>query len=95
MSCFWSMAVVKSCGGVMKAIVYTRKARKALARMQPSRKAAILAKLEAYARGEPVDIRKMVGNPYYRIRVGQDRVIVDDLGNVIMVISAGPRGGIY
>ena len=79
----------------MKQIVYTREARKRLDRMQPKRKAAILLKLEQYARGETVDIKKMVGNPYYRIRVGQDRVIVDDHGNVIMVITAGPRGGIY
>ncbi|MGV8936245.1 MAG: type II toxin-antitoxin system RelE family toxin [Allorhizobium sp.] len=42
-----------------------------------------------------MDIKKMIGNPYYRIRVGQDRVVVDDLGNAIMVISAGPRGSIY
>lgn len=79
----------------MKQIEYTREAKKSLDRMQPKRKAAIVSKLEQYARGEPVDIKKMTGKPYYRIRVGQDRVIVDDLGNVIMVIDAGPRGGIY
>ena len=32
---------------------------------------------------------------YYRIRVGQDRVIIDDLGRVVMVVDAGPRGSIY
>ena len=63
--------------------------------MQPARKAAILRKMEEYARGEPVDIKKMAGNPYYRIRVGRDRVIVDDLGTVIVVIDIGPRGSIY
>ena len=79
----------------MKLIRYTREAQKNLDRMQPKRKAAIIAKLEAYARGESVDIRKMQGCAYYRIRVGQDRVIVDDQGVVVMVIDAGPRGGIY
>jgi mRNA interferase RelE/StbE len=42
-----------------------------------------------------VDIKKMTGVPLYRIRVGQDRVIIDDKGVVVMVVNAGPRGSIY
>ncbi|RYE66132.1 MAG: cytotoxic translational repressor of toxin-antitoxin stability system [Rhizobiaceae bacterium] len=79
----------------MREIVYTREARKSLDRMQPKRKAAILSKLEEYVQGGSVDIKKMTGKPYLRIRVGQDRVIVNDLGQVVMVIGAGPRGSIY
>lgn len=79
----------------MKEIVVPREAGYSLSRMQPRRRAAIYAKPDAYARGEPVDIKKMKGYPYYRIRVGQDRVIIDDQGQVVMVIDAGPRGGIY
>lgn len=79
----------------MRQLIYMREAKKSLDRMQPKRKLAILSKLEAYARGEPVDIRKMKGNPYHRIRVGQDRVIIDDQGRVILVLEAGPRGDIY
>jgi mRNA interferase RelE/StbE len=79
----------------MKAIQYSRDAKKSLDRMRPKRRLAIIAKLEAYARGESVDIKKMQGSQYYRIRVGQDRVIIDDQGIVVMVIDAGPRGGIY
>jgi mRNA interferase RelE/StbE len=63
--------------------------------MQPDRREAIVAKVEAFARGERVDIKKLVGSKLYRIRVGQDRVIVDDQGRVVMVMDAGPRGGIY
>lgn len=63
--------------------------------MQRKRRAAIVAKVEAFARGEKVDIRKLVGSPFYRIRVGQDRVIIDDDGVVVLVLEAGPRGGIY
>ncbi|MDQ0319492.1 mRNA-degrading endonuclease RelE of RelBE toxin-antitoxin system [Pararhizobium capsulatum DSM 1112] len=37
----------------------------------------------------------MIGLPYFRIRVGQDRVIIDDLGVVVMVMNVGPRGSIY
>ena len=79
----------------MRPIDYTRSARKNIARMHPERRAAVFAKLEEYARGERVDIKKMKDSPYFRIRVGQDRIIIDEQGIVIMVINAGPRGSIY
>ncbi|MCD2177404.1 type II toxin-antitoxin system RelE family toxin [Rhizobium sp. C1] len=79
----------------MKRIVYTKLAEKSIGRMQPKRRAAIRAKVDAYARGEKVDIKKLVGTPLYRIRVGQDRVIIDDKGVVVMVLNAGARGDIY
>jgi len=79
----------------MKEIRLSRLADKALMRMQPKRRAMIIEKLKAYARGEPVDIKKLKGSHLFRIRVGQDRVIIDDQGNVIFVMDAGPRGGIY
>ncbi|OJF92434.1 type II toxin-antitoxin system RelE family toxin [Pararhizobium antarcticum] len=79
----------------MREIIYTRDARKSLGRMQPKRRAAIFSRLEEYASGRSVDIKKMKGNPYFRIRVGDDRVIIDDQGVVIEVIDAGPRGSIY
>ncbi|MFB2550932.1 type II toxin-antitoxin system RelE family toxin [Ensifer soli] len=80
-------------GWRMKRIGYSPAAVKRLARLQPKRNAAIIAKLEAYALGAVVDIRKMKGSEFHRMRVGQDRVIIDDKGMVVMVIDAGPRGG--
>jgi mRNA interferase RelE/StbE len=79
----------------MKRVVYSKLAEKSMARMQPKRRAAIREKVDAYARGESVDIKKLKGSAFYRIRVGQDRAIIDDEGIVVMVIEAGPRGGIY
>lgn len=79
----------------MRPVVYSKAAAKALARMQPKRRDAIIASVDAFARGERVDIRKLTGARYYRIRVGQDRVIIDDDGVVLLVLDAGPRGGIY
>lgn len=79
----------------MKRVVYSKAAEKSLGRMQSKRRQAIRAKVDAYARGETVDIKKLVGSDLYRIRVGQDRVVIDDQGVVVMVIEAGPRGGIY
>ena len=79
----------------MKEITYRRAAARALRRMQPARAAAIIEKIEAFARGEQVDVKALKGSEYLRIRVGSDRVIVDDQMNVVDVIDAGPRGGIY
>jgi len=80
---------------VMKLIAYRRTAIKSLRKMQPKRRAAIIAKIEAYAAGAQVDVKRLVGSAFSRIRVGDDRVIIDDSGNVVDVIDAGPRGGIY
>ncbi|WFR96122.1 type II toxin-antitoxin system RelE family toxin [Rhizobium tumorigenes] len=79
----------------MRDVVVSRLADKALMRMQPKRRLAIIEKVKAYARGEIVDIKKMKGGNLYRIRVGQDRVIIDDKGRIVVVIDAGPRGSIY
>jgi mRNA interferase RelE/StbE len=79
----------------MKHVIYSKAAERSLARMQPKRRAAIFAKVEAFARGENVDIKKLAGSSLFRIRVGRDRVIIDDQGFVVMVVEAGPRGGIY
>lgn len=79
----------------MKRVVYSKAVEKSLARMQPKRRMAIFFKVDAFARGEEVDIKKLSGTDLYRIRVGQDRVILDDQGVVVVVINAGPRGGIY
>lgn len=79
----------------MKQIAIAPAAKKALRKMQAHRSAAIIAKVEAYARGERVDVKKLEGSEFFRIRVGQDRVIIDDQGNIIWIMDAGPRGGIY
>lgn len=79
----------------MKPVEYSSLAKKSLSRMQPKREAAIRAKVDAFARGERVDLKKLVGTSLVRIRVGGDRVIIDERTNLVLVIDAGPRGGIY
>lgn len=79
----------------MKEIIFSRQADRALQAMQAQRRLAIIEKVKAYARGERVDIKKMKDGPLWRIRVGQDRVIIDDDGVVVLVMAAGPRGSIY
>ncbi|MBP2547640.1 mRNA interferase RelE/StbE [Neorhizobium galegae] len=63
--------------------------------MQPKREAAIKAKVDAFARGERVDLKRLAGSSLARIRVGDDRVIIDERTNLVLVVNIGPRGGIY
>ncbi|WP_245448304.1 type II toxin-antitoxin system RelE/ParE family toxin [Neorhizobium sp. T6_25] len=63
--------------------------------MQPRRQAAIRAKVDAFARGEKVDLKRLEGSALVRIRVGNDRIIIDEETNLVVVIDVGPRGGIY
>jgi len=63
--------------------------------MQPKRVAAIKAKVHAYAQGERVDLKRLVGTTLVRIRVGDDRVIIDERANIVLVVDVGPRGSIY
>lgn len=74
---------------------YTKAAIKVLDRMQPKRRNAIRLKVDAFARGEPVDVKALKGSQLLRIRVGDDCVILDEQTMVFIVIEVGPRGGIY
>jgi mRNA interferase RelE/StbE len=75
--------------------VHSKVAQKSLSRMQPKRQAAIRAKVSAFANGEKVDLKRLTGSPLVRIRVGDDRIIIDEHTNLVVVIDVGPRGGIY
>jgi mRNA interferase RelE/StbE len=79
----------------MKPVIYTKAAQKSLNRMQPKRQAAIRTKVDAFARGETVDLKKLVGTTLVRIRVGEDRVVIDEQTGLVLVIKIGPRGSIY
>lgn len=37
----------------------------------------------------------LAGSSLIRIRVGDDRVIVDEQKNLVLVVNAGPRGSVY
>jgi mRNA interferase RelE/StbE len=79
----------------MKRVDYTKAASKVLDRMQPKRRDAIRSKVDAFARGERVDVKKLTGSQLLRIRVGDDRVIIDEQTMLVLVVEVGPRGGIY
>lgn len=58
----------------------------------------IRAKIWQYAEkpeGLSNNVVRLQGSPYFRLRVGDWRVIFDDQGVVLLVIRIGPRGGVY
>jgi len=63
--------------------------------MQPARAKAIIAKIEDYAAGRPVDAKLMKGFDFVRIRIGQWQIIIDEDGTVITVVKIAPRGDAY
>ena len=79
----------------MKRVEYSKAATKVLDRMQPRRREAIRSKVDAFARGDHVDLKKLKGSTLLRIRVGDDRVIIDEQTMLVIVVEVGPRGGIY
>ena len=83
----------------MHAIEFTADARKALLRLPKNQRLLILGKIEELARDpfSAPNVKKLVGQPGFRLRVGAWRVIYDvDTGRlVVRVVKIGPRGGIY
>ena len=83
----------------MYSIEFTTDARKVLLRLPRDQQALILSKIEMLACdpfGAP-NVKRLVGEPGYRVRVGSWRVIYDvESGRlVIRVVKIGSRGGVY
>lgn len=82
----------------MRRIVYTRVALKQLSAIPGATAKRIKSKIEQYA-ADPAslagNVRKLQGRPGYRLRVGDYRVIFDDDGTVLDILSVGSRGSVY
>jgi mRNA-degrading endonuclease RelE of RelBE toxin-antitoxin system/DNA-binding XRE family transcriptional regulator len=79
-------------------VTYTQSALKVLSRLQPKLTARIVDKIEQFAadpRSQANNVMALAGSPYIRLRVGDWRVIMDDQGNVLLVLQIGPRGDIH
>lgn len=83
----------------MHSIEYTREATKVLARMPRNVRELIESKIQTLARDPfgAANVKALVGQPGYRLRVGDWRVIYDvDSGRVVVrVLRIAPRGGAY
>ena len=83
----------------MHSVEYTREAAKALGKLPRNVRELIRSKVEGLAR-DPLgaaNVKKLAGQPGYRLRVGDWRVIYDVVSGrlVVRVLRVGPRGGVY
>jgi mRNA interferase RelE/StbE len=83
----------------MKPVTYSREATKTLRRIPANTRQIIIGKIEQYA-AEPEslanNVKALKGNPgYFRLRVGDWRIIFREDGAVIAIVRVAPRGGAY
>ena len=78
-------------------IVFSQKAKKQLFKLERSIQERIISVLERIRIRPQSYITKLVGDPGYKLRVGDYRVIMDiDKGNLlVLVIKIGHRKNIY
>ena len=82
----------------MTRVAYSKSALKVLSRLQPKLAARIMEKVDQFAadpQAQANNVKALAGWPYIRLRVGDWRVIMDEQGNVLLVLEIGPRGDIY
>lgn len=83
----------------MFTLEYSKQAARALIRMPATTAATIRAKLEELAQDPPAarNVKKLTGQPGYRLRVGDWRVLylLDNGRLIVYVAEIGARGGIY
>lgn len=84
----------------MKTIAYSKAAQKTLTRMPANTAVLIRSKVRQLA-ADPAslanNVKRLTGAApaEYRLRVGDWRVLFDDNGNVLDIVTIGPRGGVY
>ncbi|MBL3552574.1 type II toxin-antitoxin system RelE family toxin [Rhodovulum sulfidophilum] len=82
----------------MKQVAYTRDAIKTLKRMPKNTADRIRGKIAEYATdpaSQANNVKAFKGSDYIRLRGGDWRVIMDDQGNVLAILTIGARGGVY
>ncbi|MDO9414858.1 type II toxin-antitoxin system RelE family toxin [Pararhizobium sp.] len=82
----------------MRSITYSKKAKDALLRMPATDARRIRGKIEQYAAdpsSQANNSRRLQGLDYFRLRVGDWRVIFREDGVVIDVVRIAPRGAAY
>ncbi len=79
------------------AVVYTPRARKELKSLSQDLQERVFASLERIRIRPRAFVKRLVGSPFYALRVGDHRVILDlkDGKLIILVITLGRRENIY
>lgn len=73
-------------------IRYSKQAVKFLGKQSRDVRSRIISAIEKLPAG---DVKKLTGQPYYRLRVGDFRVLFDRDGHIIEVIKIDNRGQVY
>ncbi len=73
-------------------ITYSKQAIKFLAKQEPCVRNRIQSAVEGLPYG---DVKKLIGQPYYRLRVGTVRVLFTKDGQTIFVAKIENRGQVY
>jgi mRNA interferase RelE/StbE len=81
----------------MYEIIFHDVAKKQLKKLPISIQSRIVSKLERLRFRPHSFVKRLIGSPYFRLRVGDHRVIVDIKNNilVILVLELGHRKNIY
>ncbi len=81
----------------MYSLVYSDIALKQLEKMDNSARKRVISALERCRIRPYAHVKKLVGNSYFRLRVGDYRIILEIRNEqfVILVIKVGHRGNIY
>lgn len=72
-------------------LIFSKVAAKALRQMPTKDAAALRGKLRVFAETGAGDVKKLTGQPYYRLRHGDWRAILEITGDVIVVRIAHRR----
>ena len=73
-------------------ILYSKQAKKFLEKQDKKTQLRIISAIEQIPQG---DIKKMVNSSFYRLRVGDYRIIFDKNGTVISIYKIDNRGEVY
>ena len=73
-------------------IKYSKQARKFLEKQELSVRRRIETAIQLLPVG---DVKKLKGQPYYRLRVGDFRVLFDRNGEVLLIVKIDNRGQVY
>lgn len=82
----------------MKTISYTKKALKFLEKITQTDAKRIIEKIEQYAQDHTSlknQVKKLTGVSFYRLRVGDYRVLFDEEGNILHIIKIDYRGNVF
>lgn len=78
-----------------KTLVFSASAGRAFAKLAPDLQERFYKALFAYGDHGVGDVKRMVGTPTTRMRIGDYRIIMDEQPNALEILSIGNRREVY